>query len=63
MLPTVKKTAAMKYAEHYIAQANRPTNIPVTLLRDGNESALFHAVFSGKGAEIKNTLVHAANKK
>jgi len=61
--PNSEKTAAMKYAEHYIAQANRPTNIPVTLLRDGNESALFHAVFSGKGAEIKNTLVHAANKK
>jgi len=59
----VKKSAAMKYAEHYIAQTNRPTHLPVTSLRDGNESALFHAVFSGKGAEIKNTLVHAANKK
>jgi len=56
--PNTEKQAAMKYAEHYIAQTNRPTHLPVTLLRDGNESALFQAILSGKGPEAKMTLVH-----
>jgi len=61
--PSSEKSAAMKYAEHYITEAKRPSSLPVTVLRDGSESTLFKAVVAGRGSEVKGTLTHAANKK